>query len=70
MIMNTERTTKEELLQQKLFDGRITWLEYMQQGEHGAEFQQYCEDNRRPANERTAQQFWDSLMKEEEQWQS
>jgi len=67
LIINTKEKTKEELLQQQLYDGKITWLEYVQQGEHGDEFWQYCEENGMKATERTAQQFWDRLMKEEEQ---
>ncbi len=64
--MNTEETTMEELLQQKLINGKITWLEFIQQGGHGDEFRQYCEENGMKATERTAQQFWDEVLHEEE----
>lgn len=64
--MNTEKTTKEELLQQQLYEGKISWLEYMQQSEHGEEFRQYCQDNALPENEQTAQQFHDWILKQEE----
>lgn len=65
--MNTEKKVNEELLQQQLYEGKISWLEYIEQSEHGEEFRQYCEENGMKATERTAQQFWDRLMKEEEQ---
>ena len=61
-----EKTTMEELLQQKLINGKITWLEFIQQGGHGDEFRQYCEENGMKATERTAQQFWDEVLHEEE----
>lgn len=65
--MNTEKKVNEELLQQKLIDGKITWLEFIQQGGHGDEFRQYCQDKGLPENEQTAQQFFDAVMREEEQ---
>lgn len=65
--MNTEETTMEELLQQQLHEGKISWQEYIEQSEHSNEFRQYCQDKGLAADNQTAQQFWDRLMKEEEQ---
>ena len=65
--MNTEETTMEELLQKQLHEGKITWLEFIGQSEHGEEFRKYCESKGLAADNQTAQQFWDRLMKEEEQ---
>lgn len=62
-----EEKTKEELLQQQLYEGKITWLEYVQQSEHNNEFRQYCQDNGLSENEQTAQQFHDWMLKQEEQ---
>lgn len=64
--MNTEETTMEELLQQKLINGKITWLEFIQQGGHGDEFRQYCESKGLAADNQTAQQFYDEVLHEEE----
>ena len=61
------KTTKEELLQQQLYEGKITWLEFVQQSEHSEEFQQFCQDNGLPENEQTAQQFWDWMQEQEKQ---
>lgn len=65
--MNTEKKVNEELLQQQLYEGKISWLEYIEQSEHSNEFRQYCEENGMKATERTAQQFWDEVLHEEEQ---
>ena len=65
--MNTEKTTKEELLKRQLFEGKITWLEYMQLSEYSEEFLQYCQSNGLAADNQTAQQFWDWMLKQEEQ---
>lgn len=62
-----EKTTKEELLQQQLHEGKITWLEFIGQSEHGEEFRQYCDENGMKATERTAQQFWDWMQEQEKQ---
>lgn len=65
--MNTEETTMEELLLQKqLHEGKISWLEYIEQSEHSNEFRQYCQDKGLSENEQTAQQFWDEVLHEEE----
>ena len=58
---------QSSILQQQLYEGKITWLEFMQQSEYSEEFRQYCEDNALPKNEQTAQQFFDAVMREEEQ---
>jgi hypothetical protein len=66
--MNTEETTmKELLLQKQLHEGKITWLEFIGQSEHGEEFRKYCEENGMKATERTAQQFWDWMQEQEKQ---
>ena len=65
--MNTEKKVNEELLQKQLHDGKITWLEYIEQSEHSEEFRQYCQSNGLAADNQTAQQFWDWLQKQEEQ---
>lgn len=62
-----EKTTKEELLQQQLYEGKISWLEYIEQSEHGEEFRKYCESKGLSENEQTAQQFFDKVLHEEEQ---
>ena len=62
-----EEKTKEELLQQQLYEGKITWLEYVQQSEHNNEFRQYCQDNGLSENEQTAQQFHDWMQEQEKQ---
>ena len=65
--MNTEKKVNEELLQKQLHEGKITWLEYIEQSEHSNEFRQYCQDKGLPENEQTAQQFFDKVLHEEEQ---
>lgn len=65
--MSTEKRVDEELLQQQLYEGKISWLEYMQQSEYSEEFRQYCQDNELPEDNQTAQQFRDWQLKEEEQ---
>lgn len=65
-LQEQEKKMIEELLQQKLIDGKITWLEFIQQGGHGDEFRQYCQDKGLSENEQTAQQFWDEVLHEEE----
>jgi len=59
--------TKIESEDKQLHEGKISWLEYIEQSEHSNEFRQYCQDKGLSENEQTAQQFWDRLMKEEEQ---
>ena len=66
-LQEKEKKMIEELLQQKLLDGKITWLEYIEQSEHGEEFRKYCQDKGLAADNQTAQQFWDSMLKQEEQ---
>ena len=61
-----EKTTKEELLQKQLHEGKISWLEYIEQSEHSNEFRQYCQDKGLSENEQTAQQFHDWILKQEE----
>ena len=65
--MSTEKRVDEELLQQQLYEGKISWLEYMQQSEYSEEFRQYCQDNELPEDNQTAQQFRDWQLKEQEQ---
>lgn len=65
--MNTEKKMIEELLQKQLHDGKITWLEYIEQSEHSNEFRQYCQDKGLSENEQTAQQFWDWMQEQEKQ---
>ena len=62
-----EKTTIEELLQKQLHEGKISWLEYIEQSEHGEEFRKYCKDKGLSENEQTAQQFFDKVLHEEEQ---
>lgn len=62
-----EKTTKEELLQQQLHEGKITWLEFIGQSEHSEEFRKYCESKGLDADNQTAQQFHDWLLAQEEQ---
>ena len=64
--MNTEKKVNEELLQKQLHDGKITWLEYIEQSEHGEEFRKYCQDKGLAADNQTAQQFYDEVLHEEE----
>lgn len=62
-----EEKTKEELLQQQLYEGKITWLEYIEQSDHSNEFRQYCQDKGLSENEQTAQQFYDWMQEQEKQ---
>ena len=66
-LQEQENKMIEEWLQKQLHEGKISWLEFMQQSEHCDEFLQYCQDKGLPENEQTAQQFWDWLQKQEEQ---
>lgn len=66
-LQEKEKKMIEELLQKQLHDGKITWLEYIEQSEHSNEFRQYCQDKGLSENEQTAQQFYDSMLKQEEQ---
>lgn len=66
-LQEKEKKMIEELLQKQLHEGKISWLEYIEQSEHGEEFLQYCQDNGLPENEQTAQQFWDWMQAQEEQ---
>ncbi len=63
--MNTAKKVNEELLQKQLHEGKITWLEFMQQSEHSEEFRQYCQDNGLAADNQTAQQFWDWMQEQQ-----
>ena len=65
--MNTEKKVNEELLQKQLLEGKITWMEYIEQSEHSNEFRQYCQDKGLSENEQTAQQFWDWMQEQEKQ---
>lgn len=65
--MNTEKKVNEELLQKQLHEGKISWLEYIEQSEHSNEFRKYCQDKGLSENEQTAQQFFDKVLHEEEQ---
>lgn len=66
-LQEKEKKMIEELLQKQLHEGKITWLEFIQQGGHGDEFRQYCQDKGLSENEQTAQQFFDKVLHEEEQ---
>lgn len=66
-LQEKEKKMIEELLQKQLHEGKISWLEYIEQSEHGEEFLQYCQDNGLPENEQTAQQLYDKVLHEEEQ---
>lgn len=66
-LQEKEKKMIEELLQQQLHEGKITWLEFIGQSEHSEEFRKYCQDKGLSENEQTAQQFYDSMLKQEEQ---
>lgn len=66
-LQEKEKKMIEELLQKQLHEGKISWLEYIEQSEHSNEFRQYCQDNGLPENEQTAQQFFEQMLHEEEQ---
>lgn len=66
-LQEQEKKMIEELLQKQLHEGKISWLEYIEQSEHSNEFRQYCQDNGLAADNQTAQQFWDEVLHEEEQ---
>ena len=62
--MNT--SNDQELLQQ-LYDGKLTHLEYVQRSaEYQEPFKQFCQDHHLQESDHAAQQFLDSLLKEEE----
>ena len=66
-LQEKEKKMIEELLQQQLYEGKISWLEYIEQSEHSNEFRQYCQDNGLAADNQTAQQFWDWMQEQEKQ---
>lgn len=66
-LQEKEKKMIEELLQKQLHEGKITWLEFIGQSEHSEEFRKYCESKGLSENEQTAQQFWDWMLKQEEQ---
>ena len=66
-LQEKEKKMIEELLQQQLHEGKITWLEFIGQSEHSEEFRKYCESKGLSENEQTAQQFFDKVLHEEEQ---
>ena len=66
-LQEKEKKMIEELLQKQLHEGKITWLEFMQQSEHSEEFRKYCESKGLSADNQTAQQFFDKVLHEEEQ---
>ena len=62
MNMNDE----QELLQQ-LYDGKLTHLEYVQRlPEYQEPFRLFCQEHQLQESDHAAQQFLDSLLKEEE----
>lgn len=65
-LQEKEKKMIEELLQKQLHEGKISWLEYIEQSEHSNEFRQYCQDKGLSENEQTAQQFYDEVLHEEE----
>ena len=67
--MNTNNG--QELLQLlydgKLYDGKLTHLEYVQRSaEYQEPFKQFCQDHQLQESDHAAQQFLDSLLREEE----
>jgi len=66
-LQEKEKKMIEELLQQQLHEGKITWLEFIGQSEHSEEFRKYCESKGLVADNQTAQQFFDKVLHEEEQ---
>lgn len=66
-LQEKEKKMIEELLQKQLHEGKITWLEFIGQSEHSNEFRQYCQDKGLAADNQTALQFFDEVLKEEEQ---
>ena len=66
-MQEQEKKMIEELLQKQLHEGKISWLEYIEQSEHSEEFRKYCESKGLAADNQTAQQFFDAVMREEEQ---
>lgn len=66
-LQEKEKKMIEELLQQQLHEGKITWLEFIGQSEHSEEFRKYCQDKGLSENEQTAQQFWDWMQEQEKQ---
>lgn len=62
--MNTNN--EPELLQQ-LYNGQLTHLEYVRRSaEYQDPFKQFCQEHQLQESDRAAQQFLDSLLKEEE----
>lgn len=62
----TTDAPSQELLQQ-LYDGKLTHLEYVQRSaEYQEPFKQFCQDHQLQESNHAAQQFLDSLLKEEE----
>ena len=66
-LQEKEKKMIEELLQKQLHEGKISWLEYIEQSEHGEEFRKYCESKGLAADNQTAQQFWDWMQEQEKQ---
>ena len=66
-LQEKEKKMIEELLQQQLHEGKITWLEFIGQSEHSEEFRKYCESKGLVADNQTAQQFWDWMQEQEKQ---
>ena len=66
-LQEKEKKMIEELLQQQLHEGKITWLEFIGQSEHSEEFRKYCESKGLAADNQTAQQFWDWMQEQEKQ---
>lgn len=66
-LQEKEKKMIEELLQKQLHEGKISWLEYIEQSEHGEEFRKYCESKGLAVNNQTAQQFWDWMQEQEKQ---
>lgn len=65
-LQEKEKKMIEELLQKQLHEGKISWLEYIEQSDHSNEFRQYCKDNGLPEDNQTAQQFFEQMLHEEE----
>lgn len=53
--------------EQSLYDGDITWLDYIDCTGQVDEFKQFCEDKGLAADNKAAQQFHNFILKQEEE---
>ena len=55
-------------LEEKLYNGEISWLEYAQQStEYSEDYRQFCMDYRLTADNLSAEQFFDWLLESEKE---